>query len=59
LNGPGIKENESIQRFALVADDWTIETGELSPSLKLKRRVVMEKYKELIQNFYRKENGGW
>lgn len=54
LNGYGIKENESIQRFALVADDWTIETGELSPSLKLKRRVILEKYKDVIRNFYQK-----
>ena len=54
LNGYGIKENENIQRFALVADDWTIETGELSPSLKLKRRVILEKYKDVIRNFYQK-----
>ena len=54
LNGYGIKENENIQRFALVADDWTIESGELSPSLKLKRRVILEKYKDVIRNFYQK-----
>ncbi|MDK2911004.1 MAG: long-chain acyl-CoA synthetase [Bacteroidales bacterium] len=53
LNGPGVKENETIQRFALVAEEWTIDTGELTPSLKLKRRVIDEKYKEIITGFFK------
>ncbi len=53
INGPGIKENETIQKFSLVADEWSIESGELTPSLKLKRRIVEEKYKDLIAGFFK------
>lgn len=52
INGPGIKENETIQKWALVADEWSIDSGELTPSLKLKRRVVEEKYKHLISQLF-------
>ncbi|MGC8864639.1 MAG: AMP-dependent synthetase/ligase [Bacteroidales bacterium] len=52
MNGPGIKENETIQKWALVADEWSIDSGELTPSLKLKRRVVEKKYKNLINKLF-------
>jgi long-chain acyl-CoA synthetase len=35
---------ETIKRIALVADEWSVETDELTPSMKLKRRVVEKKY---------------
>ncbi|MBT9329800.1 AMP-dependent synthetase/ligase [Paracidobacterium acidisoli] len=47
---------ETIKRFRLVPDEWTIDSGELTPSLKLKRRVVNEKYAAEIAAFYA-ENG--
>lgn len=56
FNGLGVKENETIQNFALVADEWTIDSGELTPSLKLKRRVVEEKYKVLIADLFKERN---
>ena len=43
---------EKIKRFRLVADEWTPEAGHLTPSLKLKRRVVVERYKDLIEDMY-------
>lgn len=43
-----------IKKFILVCDSWTTETGELSPTLKLKRRVVKEKYKEKLDKVYGK-----
>ncbi|HEV2620037.1 MAG TPA: long-chain fatty acid--CoA ligase, partial [Acidobacteriaceae bacterium] len=46
---------ESIKRLALVADEWTVETDELTPSLKLKRRVVEKKYAGEIAAFYADE----
>ncbi len=46
---------ESIKRFALVADDWTVEHGELTPSMKLKRRVIEIKYAREIAGFYADE----
>jgi long-chain acyl-CoA synthetase len=46
---------ETIKRFRLVADEWTLETGELTPSLKLRRRVVEKKYAQEIAEFYTDE----
>jgi long-chain acyl-CoA synthetase len=46
---------ESIKRFAVVPDEWTVETDELTPSMKLKRRVVENKYVAEIAEFYRDE----
>jgi long-chain acyl-CoA synthetase len=43
---------ETIKRFALVEDEWSLETGELTPSLKLKRRVVLKKYAAVVDGFY-------
>lgn len=47
---------EQIKLFRLVSEKWTPETGELAPTLKLKRRVIVEKYKHLIDEIYQKEN---
>lgn len=44
---------EQVKKFELLQDEWTIETGELTPTLKLKRKVIMEKYKEVIERIYR------
>ncbi len=46
---------ETIKRMAVVADEWTIETDELTPSMKLKRRVVEKKYAAEIAAFYQDE----
>lgn len=45
-------DHEKIKRFRLVSDEWTPQTGELSPTLKLKRKVLYEKYKELISEIF-------
>jgi len=47
---------EQIKKFILVSDIWSVETGELTPTLKLKRRVIKEKYKDLIEKIYSDEN---
>jgi len=44
---------EAIKKIGVVPDEWTVETGEVTPSLKLKRRVIVEKYKQQIGAFYR------
>ena len=43
---------EKVKRIALLDSELTIEGGELTPTLKVKRRVVDEKYKELIDRLY-------
>lgn len=49
-------EFEQIKRFRLVPDTWSTETGELSPTLKLKRSFVTTKYRTLIDQIYQKQN---
>jgi long-chain acyl-CoA synthetase len=46
---------ESIKRLNIVAEEWTVETDELTPSMKLKRRVVEQKYAAEIAEFYKDE----
>ena len=43
---------EQVKKFELIPYEWTIETGELTPTLKLKRKVIMEKYKTAIDRIY-------
>ncbi|MDR1866504.1 MAG: long-chain fatty acid--CoA ligase [Bacteroidales bacterium] len=43
---------EQIRRFRLVADEWSAQTGELSPTLKLKRKYLVEKYLNVINEIY-------
>jgi len=43
---------ETIKKFALVENPFTIESGELTPTLKVKRNVVEERYKSTIDGFY-------
>ena len=49
-----LAEHERILRFRLVNDVWSPATGELSASLKLKRRVVETKYSDLVNSIYMK-----
>jgi long-chain acyl-CoA synthetase len=44
---------EKIKRFELTPDVWSIDEGHLTPTLKLKRKIVMEKYKDLYQKIYK------
>jgi long-chain acyl-CoA synthetase len=43
---------EKIKRFELTPEIWSIEGGHLTPTLKLKRKVVLEKYKDLYKKIY-------
>ena len=46
---------ESLKRFRVVADEWSQVTGELTPSMKLKRRVITSRYAALIAALYADE----
>ncbi len=47
---------ETIKRFHLVPDEWTVDSGELTPSMKLRRRVIAQKYANEIADLYADEN---
>ena len=46
---------ETLKRFRIVAEEWTQESGELTPSMKLKRRVLTAQYAAVIGEFYADE----
>jgi long-subunit acyl-CoA synthetase (AMP-forming) len=43
---------EQVKRFRILPIDFTQETGELTPTLKLKRKVVSERYGQWIEDMY-------
>ena len=43
---------ETIKRYCIVEQEFSQETGELTPSLKVKRSVITKKYKDLIESMY-------
>jgi long-chain acyl-CoA synthetase len=43
---------EQVKKFELLTQEWTIDTGELTPKLSLKRKTVMEKYDSAIRRLY-------
>ena len=47
-----LADYEKVKRVALVPREFTIEGGELTPTLKVRRRVVEEKYRDLIESLY-------
>jgi long-chain acyl-CoA synthetase len=45
-------QTEHIKRFRLVKEEWSPQTGELSPTLKLKRRFLYNKYTDILSEIY-------
>src|SRR5258706_6554938 len=43
---------EQVKKFELLAHEWSIDTGEMTPKLSLKRKVIMEKYRDAIDRIY-------
>ena len=50
--GKDFKSFEHPQNFALLAEEWSIDNGLLTPTLKLKREVVEQKFKDQIESLY-------
>ena len=48
---------EKIKKFTLLESKLTIEGGEITPTLKVKRRVVAEKYKDIFDSMYQSQGG--
>ena len=47
---------EQVKRFRLIFDEWSPLTGELSPTLKLKRKFLLEKYNDIFKEIFSVEN---
>lgn len=47
-----VSKAESIRKFTILVDEWTEEGGQLTPSLKLKRNVVMREFKDDVAALY-------
>lgn len=48
----GFGKWEQVKKISVVSDTWGVDTGELTPTLKLKRKVIYAKYKTEIEEFY-------
>jgi long-chain acyl-CoA synthetase len=49
---PEFNHVEQVKKFTLLPAEWSIESGELTPTSKIKRRVIMEKYDQQIEDIY-------
>jgi long-chain acyl-CoA synthetase len=47
-----LSQYEKVKKIVLLENELTVESGELTPTLKVKRRVVDEKYSEIIERIY-------
>jgi len=43
---------EQVKKFELLPNEWSVNTGEMTPKLSLKRKVVIEKYRDIIERIY-------
>ncbi len=51
----GLGHWEQVKKIALLPNEWTIEGGELTPSLKLKRKAILAKYAAAVERIYGSE----
>ena len=49
----GLAQYETVKQFRLVPNAWTVDSGELTPTLKVKRKVIYNNYKDLINSMFR------
>ena len=53
-----LAQHETIKKFRLLVNPFTMEGGEITPTLKLKRKQINEKFKKLIDSMYHKKDEG-
>lgn len=49
---PSFNHVEQVKKFELLPKEWSIETGEMTPKMSLKRKIIMEKFKDAIERIY-------
>jgi long-chain acyl-CoA synthetase len=49
----GLAQYEKIKKIKVVEGPWTVDTGDMTPSLKLKRKILMAKYAKEVEAIYR------
>ena len=48
-------KTRKIKKIKLIADEWSVDSGELTPTQKVKRKVILKKYADLIEEMYAEE----
>ena len=48
----GLGETEKIKKHVLIADEWSVANGLITPTLKVKRRAIAARYKEVIEKMF-------
>lgn len=48
-----LNSSEQVKKIALLADEWTPNTGELTSTLKLRRKMIVQKYNEIVASLYK------
>jgi long-chain acyl-CoA synthetase len=43
---------EQVKRFELLSREWSVDSGEMTPKLSVKRKVILEKYRDAIERIY-------
>jgi len=51
-NKTKLNKPDMILKYSIISDEWSVETGELTPTMKIKRNFVLEKYKKDIEKLY-------
>jgi len=52
-----LASHEKIRDFRLLPNEFTVETGEITPTMKVKRRVIAEKYADQISSIFKDDIG--
>lgn len=47
---------EKVKRFEITPDEWTTDAGHLTPTLKMRRKIILEKYHDLVQKIYKNQH---
>ncbi len=50
-----LESHEKIRDFKILANEFTVETGEITPTMKVKRRVIAEKYASQIEEIFKND----